>query len=60
MDPDQTLADGLAALARMHDDMLDSNQRQEAAETAAFALQDLHNWISKGGFLPADWTKGQQ
>lgn len=28
-------------------------------ETARFAFQDLDEWLSKGGFLPADWNKGR-
>ena len=57
MDPDQTLADGLAAAAVVNDSTLDDNQRMEAALTATHALEDLHEWLSKGGFLPAPWNR---
>lgn len=36
-----------------------SNQHPDDAQRLAELVIALHDWISKGGFLPAQWTKGK-
>ena len=51
MDPDETLREGLLA-ARLVIAGSDDVESLRAAD----ALLNLHDWCSKGGFLPAAWT----
>ena len=57
MDPNTALANAREASAR-----LDASTGQadmiEAALDIAAAYRALDEWITRGGFLPADWTAG--
>lgn len=57
MDPDaalQLVRDGIVELRAAAEG--DSNDAEiEAAHELADAVQALDEWLSKGGFLPADW-----
>lgn len=63
MDPDRALANARAALARMrqYDDECgaDYTPATEAADDLAEAFEALDGWLSKGGFLPKDWSAGR-
>ena len=57
MDPNATLAELRGAASRIVDEL--DHERQpdlDDVQRIAEAFQDLDEWLSKGGFLPADWT----
>lgn len=55
MDPDQALTDARDALRGTE------SENDARAALAALALADafraLDEWLTKGGFLPADWAR---
>lgn len=51
MDPDETLKSARAAAERVH------ASSDDAAIELAEAFEALDGWLSKGGFLPADWKR---
>lgn len=61
MDPDQALENARHALATLlaTEDMCDALPDEElfkASRNLAEAFEALDGWLSKGGYLPADWT----
>jgi hypothetical protein len=53
MDPNACLKEILERVGEVvHDGDIDSGER------LAHLVQDLHEWLSKGGFLPAAWERG--
>jgi hypothetical protein len=51
MDPNAALADIRSILAdRAEDGSWDADQLAER-------INDLDNWLTRGGFLPADWQR---
>ena len=63
MDPNATLAQARAALARLDD--LDEQEdapyierRAECAADVVDAFRALDEWLTKGGFQPAAWVHG--
>lgn len=66
MDPDAALQNMRTAIKDFDsakDKWEDSETRDEFRILHAIALIDaveaLDDWLSKGGFLPKDWTKGR-
>lgn len=47
-----------ATLARLRELVFSGLQRPETEEMAEL-FDDLDTWMSKGGFLPADWSVGR-
>lgn len=58
MDPDVTL-DNLRKLSRQMGDAEDSDTFETLAGEFVNAFADLDEWMSKGGFAPAAWQRGQ-
>jgi hypothetical protein len=56
MDPDETLRRMRAARVR-YVNATDDDMAFNAATDLAAASADLDNWLSAGGFLPADWWR---
>jgi len=61
MDPDEALA----RLRRMVEEDLtdrawsaDTAAADDRCQTYAVQFQAVDNWLTNGGFLPADWRKG--
>lgn len=62
MDPNETLRQLIASIKE-----IDTMRGKCEDEEVVFLLDDiqrqfdaLHEWLSKGGFLPAMWTKNRQ
>lgn len=58
MDPDQTLIEAIESLEESRRAL---NRGDRAAEVtllrqSARAFEDLHEWLSRGGFPPARWV----
>lgn len=64
MDPDEALKKLRESAARVQE-VFDNYVRNRfdplegAAETLLTYAQALDDWLSKGGFLPADWNKNR-
>lgn len=58
MDPNQALENMRAGLRKAGNAMSDGEWR-DGAEQAMLAAEALDEWLSKGGFLPADWLDAQ-
>jgi hypothetical protein len=62
MDPNQTLAELLAIANGLYDadtDNMDANALREIAEHGCMLaeyVKNLDEWLTKGGFLPSQWT----
>jgi len=54
MDPNQALADARRA-ADDYDKATSIDQEADAAERLTAAFNALDQWLSNGGFAPADW-----
>ena len=52
MDPDATLAEIR--------DILKNQRPRESAERLRELIESLDQWLSKGGFPPEAWKKGQK
>lgn len=63
MDPNATLARIRELARRIRDaDRVDANNFDTYtanADELAFAIDALDSWLSREGFLPADWSKGR-
>lgn len=59
MDPTELLKELLHALARWKDATAHTQQRRqlEAAGELAERLEDLHEWMARGGFKPRQWSR---
>ena len=55
MDPNATLKDLRAAL-HDYDEAIRKSVADEAVDRALDAIRALDEWLSKGGFLPEDWS----
>lgn len=55
MDPEQALADARAAVADYHE-ATSISAETDAAERLIESFSALDEWLSKDGFLPADWA----
>lgn len=52
MDPNETLVDALLALLDVIDGERPANDSQDDKDAAADKLEDLAEWLRKGGFGP--------
>jgi hypothetical protein len=65
MDPDTTLTIIRQTRAEIRRRIADgettdiSGPLEEAMTVLAQATEDLDNWLSRGGFLPAAWAEGR-
>ena len=57
MDPDETLKCAREALEILNCDLSFEPARLDASDDLVAAFEALDEWLSKGGFLPADWAK---
>ena len=55
MDPDETLRNARQA-DEDYRETDDAETANDASERLAEAFRALDDWLSKGGFPPADWT----
>lgn len=55
MDPEQALENMRTAAGNLADD----DTLPEDVTLLVESVQALDEWLSKGGFLPADWSKGR-
>lgn len=55
MDPNEALARGRALLA-LRDTYAWTNDTQALLDSLADTFRDLDSFLSKGGFLPKEWT----
>jgi hypothetical protein len=56
MDPNETLRRMRAAYAALLSDNVSRKEADDAAEALADAAMALDGWMTRGGFLPLDWT----
>jgi hypothetical protein len=59
MDPDTALANAREAAAD-YDKATSISQENDAAERLVEAFQALDQWLSRDGFLPADWRSDDE
>jgi hypothetical protein len=59
MDPDLALENMRSALRLMHSDDASPPRRFRAAIAATEHAQALDDWLSRGGYLPAEWQRHQ-
>lgn len=59
MDPTQTLKEILEIAMPMAAEEIQCNFHTQSLELAEKVL-DLHEWLSRGGFLPRQWQKGEK
>jgi hypothetical protein len=60
MDPNEALKRAREAIERYQDDAslgFNTDTRLEAADKLADAFEALDEWLSKGGFLPLEWSE---
>jgi len=58
MDPNTALQNAREALARREAAYSDrSTEENSAADDLAESFEALDAWLSKGGFLPAEWAR---
>ncbi len=57
MDPDTALADLRAGVAAVRDAADGNGDLITSAEILADAAAALDEWITRGGFLPAEWRQ---
>jgi hypothetical protein len=55
VDPDEALKNARAAIAQIRN-ADEGRVAIEGGEILADAFEALDGWLSKGGFLPKDWT----
>lgn len=58
MDPDQTLTEAMESLEESRRALNRGDKAQEVTllRQAARAFEDLHEWLSRGGYPPAQWV----
>lgn len=59
MDPNANLEEQLDLAEQLLDvdQLVDSDDLMDKSERLATLVQDLHEWLKGGGFLPADWSR---
>lgn len=57
MDPNESLRECRLRLMYVYEDIGDGFPCTDSAERLADAFRALDEWLSKGGFLPEDWSK---
>lgn len=60
MDPDEALAKLREALQLYYRRYRDKGTGLEEADQMADGIEALDDWLSRGGFLPEDWSKNRK